>query len=40
MAATTLDNVVEDIISCTNEVFTTMIPLELSLTAHSIKMKR
>ncbi len=29
MAATTLDNVAEDIISCTNDVFTTMIPLEI-----------
>ncbi len=29
MAATTLDNVVEEIISSTNEVFTTMIPMEM-----------
>ncbi len=29
MAATTLDNVVEDIISSTNEVFTTMIPMDM-----------
>jgi chemotaxis protein CheX len=29
MSATTLDNVAEDIISCTNEVFTTMIPMEI-----------
>ncbi len=29
MTTTTLDNVVEDIISCTNEVFSTMIPMEI-----------
>jgi len=29
MVATTLDNVAEEIISCTNEVFTTMIPMEM-----------
>lgn len=29
MATTTLDNIVEDIVSCTNEVFATMIPMEI-----------
>jgi len=29
MTTTTYDNVAEDIISCTNEVFTTMIPMEI-----------
>ncbi|MHC4454805.1 MAG: chemotaxis protein CheX, partial [Planctomycetota bacterium] len=29
MAATTLDNVVDDIISSTNEVFSTMIPMDI-----------
>ncbi len=29
MASTTYDNIVDDIISCTNEVFQTMIPMEI-----------
>ncbi len=29
MTATTYDNIVEDIISCTNDVFETMIPMEI-----------
>ncbi len=40
MTATTLENVIEDIVSSTNEVFTTMIPMEIKPEGSSYQMEK